>query len=633
MTTPFAVKSSVVGGTQKFYTETPPYPFELWNSVCSNCPYDETMEGWEITQINGQDVPTFMKSWTRNGGTYYDDGVRANSFLAGSLWGQTSLTAFNMPASANFTVTLVNPTTNDPTTMTLPFAFGGSMSGWSRSGMISANTYSSSKRSHELFAERQLLDTLQERAVELHKRSADASAAADLAFVNSAISELTLNLERIRVDTHLSEALLRRDGAKALDRLPFIPSPRERMEDVMRLTQALWSQKTKPAREVVQSEVAKAIEQSNVKSVRKSSTASATEAPVIAGSSSKWTMYTTFSNPSSSPNYFETLTAYYGKYGSTSVVRLRSFSSTDGLWINAVSNAVTQRSSHNLNGNLIIDVTNNGGGSVCLNYGTMAYLVSAWTDLSKIVGDDIVYSLYDLRMSPILSQLYQGGDLDYTDAYSPTSGAWLGTTYYTNPTSRTIGNRTSSYTQVFNWNPCGTTNSFFAKARYHFDKIIVITDGRCGSSCAYFVTQLREHNKVRLVSYGGLYGEPLATSSFAGGNVYTWDYIRSVVSSATANPFSSYVAFNVRANYSPGKYPATPRQMERLEADWYLPIWDSLWRFYNAQNYNTTARFALYESVLPLFDQMPSGLPGAAPSMAISGAVIALATAMFAIML
>ena len=600
-TTPFAIKSKVVGGEQKFYAGQPPYPFELWVQVCgASCAYSESMQGWEISTLNGVDVPSFIKSFSRGGGTYYDDGVRANALIAGFLFGQSSLTLNNMP-DETFVATLINPTTSEQVEMTLPFAFGGSASGWSRTAMINANTYSNTKRSHELFAERQLLDALHARAGDLHKRGISSSDS-DSQRVDTAITELTMNLERIRVDTLLTQATLRRDGAKALEenRLPFIPSPRERLEDVMRLHQALWNNK---ANNQTLSETIESHEAPKRRSTL--STNSATEASVIPGDPSKWKMYTTV--PSSSPNYFEALPAYCGSYRGTSVLRLASFTTATSYWTESVTNAVNRRQINGLNDNLIIDVTNNGGGSVCLNYHTMSYLVNAWTDLSRVYGEDILYSEYDIRRSDVLASLYENNLLD-ADAFNTTTGASLGMSYYNNPTSRTIGSGTSSYTQGFNWNPCGTANLYFAEASYHFDKIIVMTDGRCGASCAYFVTQLRENDKVRLVSYGGIYGEPLATSSFAGGNALNWDFLRSTIPGAVGNPYSSYASFNLRANYSPGKYPGTPRQFERLEADWYLPLWDSFFRFYNADNYNTTARFALYESVLPLFDQMPGNL-------------------------
>ena len=623
-TTPFAIKPRLVNGEQKFYTSEPPYPFDFWEIVCgSNCPYSDSMEGWEISQINGTDVPTFIKSFSRGGGTYYDDGVRANAFIT-TGWGQTSLTATNMPP-ASFTVTLINPSNNSPTTMTLPFGFGGS-SGFNRAAMINANRHSSSKRS-ELFAERLLLESLQQESARLRKRS-DLESAKRASAVEGALQELTTNMARIEVDSLLTHAILERDGSKALfdDSLPFIPTPRQRMEDVFRLQSVLFPRKEKSAAKIeaenkefeayVARETKYRMENSDKK---KKAATDATEIPIVAGSSSKWSMYTSY--PSSPANAYEGLSAYYGSYDGTTVLRLGSFSYTnaDRSWVTSVTNAVTQRSSRNLNDNLIIDVTNNGGGSVCLNYWTMSYLVEAWSNLRNIVGSDVVYSLYDIRMSPLLTLLYQRGYItgENSGAFNRNDGTYMSTSYYTNPVTRTIGGNSASYTQAFQWNPCGTQNQYFNDASYHFNKIIVITDGRCGSSCAYFVTQLRENNKVRLVSYGGLYDEPLATSSFAGGNVYNWDLIRSVTTAVPANPFSSYIAYNIRENFSPSQYPNTPRQFDRLEADYYLPFWDSFYRFYNTDNNNVTARFTLYESVLAQFGDVPSGLPRTAASPAI----------------
>ena len=608
-TTPFAVKTKVVDGEQKFYAAQGPYPYNLWAKVCgASCPYTQSMQGWEISKLNGVAVPTFIKSFSRGGGTYFDDGVRANNFMAGNLWGQTSLTMTNMP-DETFTATLINPTTSEQVTMTLPFAFGGIVAGWSRAAMINANVYSSdTKRSHELFAERQLLDALHSRAREVNKRgiSSSDSDASDSERINAAITELTMSLERIRIDTLLTHATLRRDGAAALDenRLPFIPSPRERLEDVMRLSQALWNNK---ANDQTLSETVESHEAPKRRPT--SSTSSATEASVITGDASKWTMYTSVS--SSVANFFETLTAYYGSYRGTSVLRLASFLTTNNLFTQSVNNAIANRVANGLDDNLIIDVTNNGGGLVCLCYTSMSYLINAWSDFTAIVGPDTIYSEYDMRRSDVLDKLYQSGYLNRNDVFDPTTGTSLGLSYYVDPISRTVGSKTSSYTQRFQWSPCNRINAYFGTASYHFDKIIVLTDGRCGSACAYFVSQLRENNKVRVVSYGGIYGEPLATSSFAGGNVLTWDAVLALAPTLPANPFSSYIAFNLRANYATGKYPGTPRQFELLEADWYLPIWDSFFRFYNGATYNTTARFALYESILPLFNEMPSGLPRA----------------------
>lgn len=609
-TTPFAIKSRLVGGVQKFFTGEGPYPYELWSRVCSSpCPFTESMYGWEINSINSVTVTQWITHDSRKGGTYYDDGVRANAYIAGLQWGQSSLMVNQMPAS-NFRVNLTNPNTGEFVVMELPIAFGGPKFGWSGPAMEQANRNPNPvRRTHELFSERLLRDSLAHRVSELHKR-ADASPE-DLAAATNALIEISSTINRINADTNAAYQTIRRDGSKVFmgeGALPFIPSPRQRMEDVFRLEKALWPSKrinmeaqNKDFDEYLAREAA-----NPHKAVRKSAS-SAVEKPVLAGDATQWTMGTSF--VSTADNDFEALTAYHGRYRNTTVLRLRSFdtSATNTYWVSSLNGAINDQALYNLNDNLIIDVSNNGGGLVCLNYDTLSFLVKSWsTRYDFLHGEDTVFSEFDLRMSDLQNRLDSFGALNIYDAYNTTTGENLSWRYLI-PTTRTIGGRTSSYSQVFNWNPC-TFGEYVYPPAYNFDKIIVITDGRCGSSCAYFINQLRENNKIRVVSYGGIYGEPLATSSFAGGNVFTWDYMRAWTQSVPRNPFSSYVSWNFRQNYSPGKYPEIPRQMDRLEADWYLPLWDPLWRFYNADNYNISARFALYESVLPLFDETPAGL-------------------------
>lgn len=619
-TTPFSIKTRVVEGVQKFYTGNPPYPFVLWSSVCgSSCPFTSAMYGWEITQIDGQSVSAFAKTFTRGSGTYYDDGVRMNHFISGLSWGQSSLTSNALPASATFTVTLIDPSTSSTVDLVLPYGFGGNSAGWSRAALVAANGPLSKKRGdHELFGERLLLDSLKESAAELRKRS---DSLLEFKQVESAISLLSSKMDRIGRDTAIAHDILRREGSKALmidDRLPHIPSPRERMEEVIRIQQSVWAPKMDFSANIKFEEeyfkVDAATGDFKVKHtpIKRSGAAAPTavEKPLIPGDISKWN----FVSPLVSD--IEPLNAYAAIYNNTSVLRLRSFTienpnlPTFSQWVAATTNLVGGRASRGTDENLIIDVTNNGGGLVCLNYETLGFLINSWTNRDIINGPDTLYSLYDMRVSELSEKLYQNGDMRYADVFNATTAHLLDTSYYTEPVSRTIGGKTSSYSKPFNWNPCGWTSNYFTQiANYHFDKIIVLTDGRCGSSCAYFLTHLRENDRVRVVSYGGIYGEAMATSSFAGGNVYTWDYIRSVVGfDVPANPFSAYIAYNARQNFSPSKYPATPRQMNRLEADWYLPIWDSFFRFSTETTRNLTARYALYESILPLFEEMPSGL-------------------------
>ena len=56
---------------------------------------------------------------------------------------------------------------------------------------------------------------------------------------------------------------------------------------------------------------------------------------------------------------------------------------------------------------------------------------------------------------------------------------------------------------------------------HNFTRIVLLTDGTCGSACSQFSTKLMLHdNMVRTVSYGGFgKDDVMDTSAFAGGNV------------------------------------------------------------------------------------------------------------------
>lgn len=111
----------------------------------------------------------------------------------------------------------------------------------------------------------------------------------------------------------------------------------------------------------------------------------------------------------------------------------------------------------------------------------------------------------------------------------------------------------------------------------------------------------------------------METSSFAGGEVVNWN-------ADVTSYFGGYgvdwinffttamdVTFNFLESYLDGD--TVPRQFRRMEADWHLSYWDPLLtkQNYTLGSFDYNVLSNLYASVVPLFDQMPSGLPSATP--------------------
>ena len=58
---------------------------------------------------------------------------------------------------------------------------------------------------------------------------------------------------------------------------------------------------------------------------------------------------------------------------------------------------------------------------------------------------------------------------------------------------------------------------------HNFNRIVLLSDGTCGSACSQFAKKLQVDGLVRTVSYGGYLGEAFDTSGFGGGSLMTWE--------------------------------------------------------------------------------------------------------------
>ena len=58
---------------------------------------------------------------------------------------------------------------------------------------------------------------------------------------------------------------------------------------------------------------------------------------------------------------------------------------------------------------------------------------------------------------------------------------------------------------------------------HNFNRIVLLSDGTCGSACSKAAKKLQVDGLVRTVSYGGYLGEAFDTSGFGGGSLATWE--------------------------------------------------------------------------------------------------------------
>jgi hypothetical protein len=125
-------------------------------------------------------------------------------------------------------------------------------------------------------------------------------------------------------------------------------------------------------------------------------------------------------------------------------------------------------------------------------------------------------------------------------------------------------------------------NVIRAAGNESFRRILVMTDGTCGSACSGFLTQLRLLGRVLIVGKGGLPSTGLHESaSFTGGNVEDWDPFVSYIcfmseevarnTSILTLPSTAYTRFNFREFYL-GNH-TIPREFDPLPPDFHYLNW------------------------------------------------------------
>ena len=109
---------------------------------------------------------------------------------------------------------------------------------------------------------------------------------------------------------------------------------------------------------------------------------------------------------------------------------------------------------------------------------------------------------------------------------------------------------------------------------------MILTDGTCGSACSFFESRLASDGGAVVVTYGGLVGSPLDTSSFGGGGVTSgWSTYAKTVRNASVVPLlpplvtTAFVSFSSSEFYLPTE--PLPREWLRLQGAFRLPVWPS----------------------------------------------------------
>jgi hypothetical protein len=189
---------------------------------------------------------------------------------------------------------------------------------------------------------------------------------------------------------------------------------------------------------------------------------------------------------------------------------------------------VTVLAQENQLNEIIIDLRGNGGGWICL---AMELLRVMFPGPSSSPGTPPQGELFDIKSSPLLNQLATAASQIPRDVYSifspwkylnPSSLQPYSDTTWLNPgIGYTRGGRFGYYSKMVT-DDCSMVDIPVFDQKYRWDpsRVLVLTDGTCGSACALFARNLQERKQATTMTVGGIESDPMMVASFIGGLVY-----------------------------------------------------------------------------------------------------------------
>jgi hypothetical protein len=132
------------------------------------------------------------------------------------------------------------------------------------------------------------------------------------------------------------------------------------------------------------------------------------------------------------------------------------------------------------------------------------------------------------------------------------------------------------------------------------DRLIILTDGTCGSTCASFVKIPQEAEKAVFLGIGGLWGQSMDVCSFAGGFVCNPDSL-AYIAKLSNTTFPSFLTNQkwqfAWATWYSARFPSRQTQFTSQDPNYRIPFWT----FPHASipsSITTTAVSLLYDNVI-----------------------------------
>ncbi|TFK84989.1 hypothetical protein K466DRAFT_204796 [Polyporus arcularius HHB13444] len=187
---------------------------------------------------------------------------------------------------------------------------------------------------------------------------------------------------------------------------------------------------------------------------------------------------------------------------------------------------------------LIVDLTNNGGGFVCLGHFLHAFL-SGTNSLGSFPNPG--YQSTN-RANPLAQKILVSdialGLTDNFSFYTPDNWAFINNTdmplthnYMQPPNTRTINGQKFIESQRFA-DICPIVVDLPAEPFFPPEKIAIVGNANCASTCAMFSTLMNERHNTTIAIFGGAPDFPMQFKGMAGNQVLEWFDIDSEIKTA-----------------------------------------------------------------------------------------------------
>ncbi|KAG1455720.1 hypothetical protein G6F56_006999 [Rhizopus delemar] len=200
------------------------------------------------------------------------------------------------------------------------------------------------------------------------------------------------------------------------------------------------------------------------------------------------------------------------EYSKVGVIDIQSFSIASEDKDNFINDVISGLQDFEKNGieKIILDLSSNGGGDACAGEFLISTLFNSTPDY-----------LSDIKYSPFLERVVKKAkDQESTKWTDYASKKYSGSSWFTKTTEYRRGEDTVKFSQPVtlscsDWNSDISTQ--YKNTKWSSSDVLILSDGRCGSTCAIVASRLHISHKVPAMGLGGIRGNRMQFASFPGG--------------------------------------------------------------------------------------------------------------------